>query len=281
MTSGVCGGMVSGARPRRSHALVVCLAAAILAAAVALPGSQGAAQPPALASPPAWRVGDAWMFRMYTGAVDTLRVVSAGPRGYAVLEQTSGGSAYYGRPLPPQSIRIGSGDGRSRGATHVLRFSPTLTTEDDSVIAAKSLLRPQWPLDVPRSWTYAFTAVSANRIPSHYMVTYSTTGAMTSMTVPAGTFQAVRVQIHELNTTTWCAGDAEAWYAPSVRWFVKITKFPTTAAEQRRASARRVEHGLPPFLTLPGSHATPVWEFWGLAAGRSAVLISFRAGVAR
>jgi hypothetical protein len=46
---------------------------------------------------------------------------------------------------------------------------------------------------------------------------------MESVTVPAGTFDAVRISGHHCNPTNGRCGDFVVWYAPMVRNVVKVT----------------------------------------------------------
>lgn len=172
--------------------------AAVVGALTAMTGPVAAGAAASLFdAPPAWQVGDTWMFRLADGRTDTLRVVRASDAGYAVAEHVSDGTA------------------------RVLQFSRELTTDENSAVNAMSLFRPAWPLGRPHTWTYAFSGISLYGQPSHYRTTYTTSGALDVVSVPAGTFAAIAIHIDECDLADGRCGAVDVWYAPAAKWFVR------------------------------------------------------------
>lgn len=162
-------------------------------------GPRGAAQADsAFSALPAGQQGDTWTYALAGGGTDTPQVADTSGGIYTVIERTSSEDM------------------------NILHFTATLTTEDNSALNAMSLLRPQWPLDEKAGWSYSFTDAAVNGKASDYQVAYSTTGAVTRVSVPGGTFDAVVVHIRECSATQRVCGDADAWFAPPAKWCVKI-----------------------------------------------------------
>jgi len=142
-----------------------------------------------LVDPPKWAVGDEWTWHNSDGPDVSFRVVGVQGGAYAVQVH-------------------------SRGRDTTIHVGPDLSLQN------ADWFRFQWPLTPGRTWTYVVTGTLNNR-----RVTWQGTAhaaAVESVTVPAGTFQAVRIDGRHCNMTDGGCGDFTMWYAPQVQYVVKL-----------------------------------------------------------
>lgn len=173
----------------------------LCAITVCLAGPAIAQQGADFSTPPTWSAGDTWTFRVFAGRQLTYTVLAPSATGYTVKFTPPNGDSslveYDKDLLPPASFQ---------------NFN--------------FIWHPQWPL-VPgtKPWSFTNTGIS-NRGQTSTWETTEQVDTPESITVPAGTFQAVRIKGHQCNRAGGC-GDFDIWYAPQAKFFVKIV-WPNT-----------------------------------------------------
>ncbi len=151
------------------------------------------AQAPFSIDRPTWTIGDTWTYQTGTAHL-TFTVLAVAGETY-VLQGEGGSSKWMVRP------------------------NRDLIWEDSH------FFHPEWPLVPGKQWTFTTTGPASNGMRGEN--TWSTTETIVGMEpvqVPAGTFQAVRIHGKECNKTQGGCGDFDVWYAPQVKYTVKITK---------------------------------------------------------
>ena len=156
--------------------------------------SAGAQNTLDVSTAPVWALNDTWTFRIGT-TTRTHTVTGVREDGYTLtLKTSSGGTSneHVGRDL-----------------------------------VWGSLWRPKWPLTDGLLWTYSYSTSptgSYGATRNDYTNTFKVLG-VESVTVPAGTFQAVHIHGQQCITSApkQPCGDFNAWYAPQVKWFIKNT----------------------------------------------------------
>jgi hypothetical protein len=159
---------------------------------------------------PKWDVGDQWAWQLEGGDQVTWTVLDAGGE-YTVLEKSA----------------------RESGTFHVSAdFS---STRESSLYFLPQFYRLQFPLTLGKAWTYTlrrFYGISGDVL--ELEVTRVVQGVV-SITVPAGTFDAIRIYGRERNVNQGLpsapgfvygivtAAGFMVWYAPKVKQVVKIT----------------------------------------------------------
>jgi len=142
-----------------------------------------------LVDPPKWAVGDEWTWRNSNGPDVSFRVIGIQ------------GDLYQ--------VQVNSG---SRTSTNFIGSDLSLPNAD--------WFRFQWPLTPGHTWTYLVASTL-----SQGTVTWRGTAraaALESVTVPAGTFEAVRIDGHHCNLTGGGCGDFSIWYAPKVKYVIRL-----------------------------------------------------------
>ena len=152
-------------------------------------------------SPPEWRPGDRWVYRLNGAAADT-RVVD-------VIEQRQvGGLAYYVVKTPDSDL--------VNYWTLELAWAFAAGTRDAKVEARVDQPVPwfNWPLQVGRRWTYkgVYEDRSGKRETNDTFMVVGTE----IVEVPAGRFEAVKI-VREGQALD----SDQYWYAPEVRSYVK------------------------------------------------------------
>ena len=206
--------------------VLIPLVGAILVSSAA-PGMapQALAQQKIALEAPKWDVGDQWTWQIGNDQI-TWTVLSAGGE-YAVQEKSA----------------------RETGIFHVAAdFS---STSASSTYFLPSFFELQFPLALGKSWTYTKRVGNTNPSSPKTSLTTSTvevtriTEGVVSITVPGGTFEAVRIfgRSHVLGGGTESpypdvsrtpvpaapfpvmanSGDFVTWYAPQVKQVVRIT----------------------------------------------------------
>ena len=165
-------------------------------AMMSLTGSAIAQQALDFSTVPTWSAGDTWTFRSLAGPQASYTVLAPSADGYTVK---------YTSP---------------NGAENLVEYDKNLLSPA-SFQPFTFFWHPQWPL-VPdaKPWTFTITGTSIGG-PSTTWDTTEQVQASESVTVPAGTFQAVRIHGHQCSRNDGC-GDFDIWYAPQVKFFVKI-----------------------------------------------------------
>ena len=141
---------------------------------------------------PTWSAGDTWTYRQ-GGKTTTWAVLGATENGYAVQIKSAS----------PEIV-------------HVTR---------DLLFDKSYYFHPQWPLAVGNQWTFTVEDTAANSVggTNTYEISDRVAG-QESVTVPAGTFQAVHIRGKQCNATQQNrCGDFDVWYAPQVKFTVKIS----------------------------------------------------------
>jgi hypothetical protein len=95
-----------------------------------------------------------------------------------------------------------------------IHVGPDLTYDSGDV------LHFSWPLSTGATWTYKVTHTINGKDVSYQGT--STAAAAESVTVPAGTFDAVRINSHHCNQNSGKCGDFTLWYVPKAKYAVKI-----------------------------------------------------------
>ena len=96
----------------------------------------------------------------------------------------------------------------------------------DLVFEDAVFFHPQWPLETGKQWQFTHHTTAGNGISgvNDYVVTETVVG-VESVSVPAGTFQSIRIHGKDCNITqhNYC-GDFDVWYAPQVKYTVRIKR---------------------------------------------------------
>jgi len=75
-----------------------------------------------------------------------------------------------------------------------------------------------WPLETGKQWRNSYVSVDTERKRTQKIDTEAVVAALEAVRVPAGTFEAFRVETYDTQTGELIS---EQWYAPRARWFVK------------------------------------------------------------
>ena len=75
-----------------------------------------------------------------------------------------------------------------------------------------------WPLETGKKWRNSYMSVDAERKRAQRIDTEVVVAALEEVRVPAGIFEAFRVETYDTQTGELIS---EQWYAPRARWFVK------------------------------------------------------------
>jgi hypothetical protein len=148
------------------------------------------AQQSASIEAPHWDVGDHWTWHRSTGA----------DISYTVLSVTSDG----------YSVHV-----RNPSAVSVNTFPPTISPENTD------FLYYQWPLELGKRWANKVSGQFQGRATT-WTVTRTVVG-QESVTVPAGTFDALRISGRHCNDLDHYCGDFVVWYASKAKNAVMLT----------------------------------------------------------
>ncbi len=170
---------------------------AVLAIALLLPGpsqvlAQRSADAQALAGVdiPTWTVGEIWTYEAPWG-LTTFAVMSVGGPNVVMMQTVSS-----------------RGSVRKRfDATHLGKTEPAWLPD---------FVWFDFPLTPDKSYSRVF---SESGQPWHFSLHV---GKMEQVTVPAGRFSAIRVDVRVCGTGGSCGGSS-LWYAPAAKWFVRAT----------------------------------------------------------
>ena len=75
-----------------------------------------------------------------------------------------------------------------------------------------------WPLETGKQWRNSYVSVDAERKRTQKIDTEVVVAVLEEVRVPAGTFEAFRVETYDTQTGEMIS---EQWYAPRAKWFVK------------------------------------------------------------
>lgn len=84
------------------------------------------------------------------------------------------------------------------------------------------LVQFQWPLSQGASWKRVLTGLAPDGNPGPWEV-MSVVEAFETVVTPAGSFEAFRIGNHHCNATNHACGDFVMWYAPSAKFYVKLS----------------------------------------------------------
>ncbi len=173
----------------RRFVLVSFIAGVLIAAELHGISPRALAQQAILFEAPKWDLGDRWTWQLGKDEI-TLTVLGTSG-GYAVQQKA----------------------GSEVGTYH---FALDFSSKDFHYLPV------QFPLTVGKEWMYTLEGKYSGR-PATWNIKRKVEG-MDSITVPAGTFDAVRISGHHCNITSggYC-GDFVAWYAPKTKQVAKVT----------------------------------------------------------
>ena len=185
-----------------STVLIAVLTAVALTASSAVGLAPAAAQPSALPAP-AWQIGDEWTYRWesprgkgtFTWVVN--RVEALGGVEYYVVK--GGGREIYWR--------------KSDLAFHLTTLDTA--TEERAIPPRRNYV---WPLVPGQSWDDTYTRERPLERQSEELTIASRVEGAEAVSVPGGTFQALKVTHRNARTG---AITSEWWYAPEVKSFVR------------------------------------------------------------
>lgn len=239
--------------PRRRLVTAAAAALPLGLAGCASPGTTGSAGGTVLAPAPTYSVGDRWSwrvqsrFRAVPEAVDTMEVVAVGAEGIVVrVASTGAGGATTRTERWPEAGRVAQG---ALMDTETRRF-------------AQPLERFRFPLAEGERWNQWVEQANETAGTAGLINRYVSVGRMERVSVPAGSFDAVRMTvIMRLDDETPFRYATECsylvWYAPAVRNAVR---------EERRAQYREKgsgRDGNPPIIAQ-----NDVMALTAYAAGR-------------
>ena len=183
-----------------------------------------AAAPMSFATPPRWRPGDEWAFRE-EGARNTGTFVWSVVRE----EATATGLRYVVQSGGRREIYYRAED---------LAY---LMDKVDGEVETSSLpgdIRYVWPLDVGRRWEFAYTLSRPKDRTTEERRRECVVEKEETLTVPAGTFQTVKVVCRNPRTGR---PTHEAWYAPAVKHWVKWLGYWSTGVQTREMTDYRLK----------------------------------------
>jgi len=169
--------------------------------AAAIPAAPVASLIPA--SRPVWRVGDEWAYRWESPQ-------GAGTFVWSVdREEVVDGVEYYVLKTGQREIFLRKGD----LAVSVDKVSGDIETR---YVPPRPILA--WPLAPGKSWQTTYTRERPKDRQTFDTVEACQATGEETMTVPAGTFQTVKVECRNQKTNTMMT---EVWYAPAVRHYIR------------------------------------------------------------
>ena len=201
-------GQTTGERPRalrrwRLGGLAALLAALLLAACA--PAGPAPAAPKTLADAPRprWSVGDTWQFDAPNRCPFTLgKKMTVTEAGAALVLTGDGASGKFLR-LDPRDLSVLESKGGEVEYKVLSGADPYLF----------------FPLAVGQKRTFSQAALSGGA--TRYYTTEVAVEAVEEVEVPAGRFTAFRIRVTKMSATGW-VGAYRLWYAPEVRYFVRI-----------------------------------------------------------
>jgi hypothetical protein len=115
----------------------------------------------------------------------------------------------------------------------VTRKNGILTTRRD-----KPSQNLAWPLQLGAEWRNSYTLENLETKQTHRVDRVMTVSAVEEVKVPAGTFKAIKIEAYDYQSGNL---QAEYWYSPEVRWFVRTINYgaaDTNVREQQLVSAK-------------------------------------------
>jgi len=95
-----------------------------------------------------------------------------------------------------------------------------------------------WPLQSSKEWRNIYTLENMETKQTYRVDRVMAVSAVEEVKVPAGTFKAIKIEAYEYQTGSL---QAEYWYAPEVRWFVRTINYgaaDTNVRERQLISAK-------------------------------------------
>jgi len=95
-----------------------------------------------------------------------------------------------------------------------------------------------WPLQSSKEWRNIYTLENLETKQTYRVDRVMSVSAVEEVKVPAGTFNAIKIEAYEYQTGSL---QAEYWYAPEVRWFVRTINYgaaDTNVRERQLISAK-------------------------------------------
>jgi hypothetical protein len=115
----------------------------------------------------------------------------------------------------------------------VTRKNGILTTRRD-----KPSQNLAWPLQSSKEWRNSYTLENMETNQTHRVDRVMAVTGVEEVKVPAGTFKAIKIEAYDYQTGNL---QAEYWYSPEVRWFVRTINYggaDTNVREQQLVSAK-------------------------------------------
>lgn len=168
--------------------LVLLIVVVVVGAGVADVAVPVSAQQATSIDAPVWSLGDHWTWQF--GKDQISNTVAGTTGGYAVRYES----------------------GSDTSMTH---YNADFSSPD------AAYLQYQFPLTIGKTWSYEIEGTYNGRAVK--WVVQRKVEAMETVTVPAGTFDAVRISGHHCNTTLGGCADFIVWYAPKVKNAVKAS----------------------------------------------------------
>jgi hypothetical protein len=97
-----------------------------------------------------------------------------------------------------------------------------ITVDHDLYQTGNILIQFQWPLSQGATWKRVLTGQAPDGTAGQWEIT-SVVEAYETVVTPAGSFEAFRINNHHCNTKAYSCGDFLMWYAPSAKFYVKIS----------------------------------------------------------
>jgi hypothetical protein len=167
--------------------LVTFVGGILVGAAVHGPAPRVLAQPAAVEAPK-WDLGDRWTWQR--GSDEIIVTVAGTTGGYAVQEKIGSSTSMYHYASDFSSADV-----------HFSQF--------------------QFPLTLGKAWMYRIEGTASNGQPAKWNISRKVEG-MESVTVPAGTFDVVRISGRHCNVAKGNCGDFVVWYAPKAKNAARI-----------------------------------------------------------
>jgi len=198
--------------------------AVVQSAAVAETSSKGGAAVAisSLAAAPVWKIGDEWAYRYQSSSADGTYVWSV------VRSETMDGMDCY---------VIKTGDRELFYRKQDLAFVRDVVS--GVVVGRATPPKPdyQWPLTVGGKWEVAYTSENWRDKRTQQLSTQWEILGEETITVPAGTFQTLKILARNARTGTRLY---ELWYAPAVKQWVKIREWLEAGERTREMTEYRL-----------------------------------------
>ena len=95
-----------------------------------------------------------------------------------------------------------------------------------------------WPLTISKEWRTSFVLENVAQKSSQKLAYLKVISAVEEVKVPAGIFEAFKIETYGAETGTLLM---EQWYAPKARWFVKTRNYLQPGVREEELASLKIE----------------------------------------